>query len=122
MLWRMAADALVLVHLGFILFVLLGGLLALRWPRLIWLHLPAVAWGIVVECLHLGCPLTPWENQMRRMAGQAGYEGGFIEHYLIPLIYPAGLTPAIQLWLGAIVVLVNAAVYAWLIGRWRRKT
>lgn len=122
MAWRLAADALVVIHLGFILFVLLGGLLLLRWPRLIWLHLPAVAWGIVVECLHLGCPLTPWENQLRRMAGQAGYEGGFIEHYLIPLIYPAGLTPAIQLWLGAIVVLVNAAVYAWLIGRWRRKT
>lgn len=122
MLWRMAADALVLVHLSFILFVLLGGLLLLRWPSLIWLHVPAVAWGVIVECLHLGCPLTPWENQLRRMAGQAGYEGGFIEHYLIPLIYPAGLTPAIQLWLGAIVVLVNAAVYAWLIGRWRRKT
>ncbi|WP_296272421.1 DUF2784 domain-containing protein [Pseudomonas sp. UBA6323] len=119
MLWRIAADALVLVHLGFILFVLLGGLLLLRWPRLLWLHLPAVAWGIVVECLHLGCPLTPWENQLRRAAGQAGYEGGFIEHYLIPLIYPAGLTPQIQLWLGAIVVLVNLAVYAWLIWRWR---
>lgn len=119
MLWRMAADALVLVHLGFILFVLFGGLLLLRWPRLLWLHLPAVAWGIVVECLHLGCPLTPWENQLRRAAGQAGYEGGFIEHYLIPLIYPAGLTPQIQLWLGAIVVLVNLAVYAWLIWRWR---
>ncbi|TXR41469.1 DUF2784 domain-containing protein [Ectopseudomonas mendocina] len=122
MFWRMAADALVVIHLGFILFVMLGGLLLLRWPSLIWLHLPAVAWGVIVECLHLGCPLTPWENQLRRMAGQAGYEGGFIEHYLIPLIYPAGLTPAIQLWLGAIVVLVNAAVYAWLIGRWRRKT
>lgn len=122
MFWRMAADALVVIHLGFILFVMLGGLLLLRWPRLIWLHVPAVAWGVIVECLHLGCPLTPWENQLRRMAGQAGYEGGFIEHYLIPLIYPAELTPAIQLWLGAIVVLVNAAVYAWLIGRWRRKT
>lgn len=121
MLWRMAADALVLVHLGFILFVLLGGLLLLRWPRLIWLHIPAVAWGIVVECLHLGCPLTPWENQLRRAAGQAGYDGGFIEHYLIPLIYPAGLTPQIQLWLGAIVVLVNLSVYAWLIWRWRNK-
>lgn len=121
MLWRMAADALVLVHLGFILFVLLGGLLLLRWPRLIWLHMPAVAWGIVVECLHLGCPLTPWENQLRRAAGQAGYDGGFIEHYLIPLIYPAGLTPQIQLWLGAIVVLVNLTVYAWLIWRWRNK-
>ena len=122
MFWRMAADALVVIHLGFILFVMLGGLLLLRWPSLIWLHVPAVAWGVIVECLHLGCPLTPWETQLRRMAGQAGYEGGFIEHYLIPLIYPAGLTPAIQLWLGAIVVLVNAAVYAWLIGRWRRKT
>ena len=122
MFWRMAADALVVIHLGFILFVMLGGLLLLRWPSLIWLHVPAVAWGVIVECLHLGCPLTPWENQLRRMAGQAGYEGGFIEHYLIPLIYPAGLTPAIQLWLGAIVVLVNAAVYAWLIGRWHRKT
>nr|WP_288256160.1 DUF2784 domain-containing protein [uncultured Pseudomonas sp.] len=121
MLWRMAADALVLVHLSFILFVLLGGLLLLRWPRLIWLHLPAVAWGIVVECLHLGCPLTPWENQLRRMAGQAGYDGGFIEHYLIPLIYPAGLTPQIQIGLGAIVVLVNLAVYTWLIWRWRSK-
>ncbi|PKQ42418.1 DUF2784 domain-containing protein [Pseudomonas sp. YY-1] len=121
MLWRMAADALVLVHLGFILFVLLGGLLLLRWPRLIWLHIPAVAWGIVVECLHLGCPLTPWENQLRRAAGQAGYDGGFIEHYLIPLIYPAGLTPQIQLYLGAIVVLVNLTVYAWLIWRWRNK-
>lgn len=119
MFWRTAADALVLVHLGFILFVLLGGLLLLRWPRLIWLHLPAVAWGILVECLHLGCPLTPWENQLRRLAGQAGYDGGFIEHYLIPLIYPAGLTPQLQLWLGALVVLVNLAVYAWLVRRWR---
>ncbi len=121
MFWRMAADALVVIHLGFILFVMLGGLLLLRWPSLIWLHVPAVAWGVIVECLHLGCPLTPWENQMRRMAGQAGYEGGFIEHYLIPLIYPAGLTPQIQLWLGAIVVLVNLVVYAWLIWRWRNK-
>lgn len=118
MFWRIAADALVLLHLGFILFVLLGGLLLLRWPRLLCLHLPAVAWGIVVECLHLGCPLTPWENHLRRRAGQAGYEGGFIEHYLIPLIYPAGLTPQIQLWLGSIVLLVNLSVYACLI--WRR--
>lgn len=118
MFWRIAADALVLLHLVFILFVLLGGLLLLRWPRLLCLHLPAVAWGIVVECLHLGCPLTPWENNLRRMAGQAGYEDGFIEHYLIPLIYPAGLTPQIQLWLGSIVLLVNLSVYACLI--WRR--
>ena len=118
MLLRLAADALVLLHLVFILFVLGGGLLLLRWPRLAWLHLPAVAWGAVVELCHLLCPLTPWENQLRRAAGQAGYDGGFVEHYLIPLIYPAGLTSQIQLWLGALVLLVNGAVYGWLLWRW----
>lgn len=113
--WRLAADALVVIHLGFILFVLLGGLLLLRWPRLLWLHLPAVAWGVTVEFFHLLCPLTPWENQLRQAAGDAGYEGGFIEHYLIPLIYPAGLTPQVQLWLGGFVVLINVGVYAYLL-------
>jgi hypothetical protein len=121
MLLRLAADALVLLHLAFILFVLCGGLLLLRWPRLVWLHLPAVAWGAVVELFHLLCPLTPWENQLRRAAGQAGYDGGFVEHYLIPLIYPAGLTPQIQLWLGGVVLLVNGVVYGWLIWRWRKR-
>ncbi|MGE8501316.1 MAG: DUF2784 domain-containing protein [Pseudomonas sp.] len=120
--WRLAADALVVIHLGFILFVLFGGLLLLRWPRLLWLHLPAVAWGATVEFFHLLCPLTPWENQLRRAAGDAGYEGGFIEHYLIPLIYPAGLTPQIQLWLGGVVVLINVTVYACLLKRWLRRT
>lgn len=121
MLWRLAADALVLLHLAFIVFVLCGGLLLLRWPRLCYLHLPAVAWGASVELCHLYCPLTPWENQLRRAAGEAGYEGGFIEHYLIPLIYPAGLTPPIQLWLGGLVLLVNAGVYLHLLRRWRRR-
>ncbi|AVO54579.1 DUF2784 domain-containing protein [Ectopseudomonas mendocina] len=120
--WRLAADALVVIHLGFILFVLFGGLLLLRWPRLLWLHLPAVAWGATVEFFHLLCPLTPWENQLRRAAGDAGYEGGFIEHYLIPLIYPAGLTPQIQLWLGGVVVLINVTVYACLLKRWLQRT
>lgn len=120
--WRLAADALVVIHLGFILFVLLGGLLLLRWPRLLWLHLPAVAWGATVEFFHLLCPLTPWENQLRRAAGDAGYEGGFIEHYLIPLIYPAGLTPQIQLWLGGVVVLINVMVYACLLKRRLQRT
>jgi hypothetical protein len=120
MLWRLAADALVLVHLAFILFVMLGGLLVWRWPRLCWLHLPAVAWGIVVEALHLTCPLTPWENQLRRAAGDAGYTGSFVEHYLLPVIYPAGLTPQIQLVLATVVVLVNASVYGMLL--WRRCT
>lgn len=120
MLWRLAADALVLVHLAFILFVMLGGLLVWRWPRLCWLHLPAVAWGIVVEARHLTCPLTPWENQLRRAAGDAGYTGSFVEHYLLPVIYPAGLTPQIQLVLASLVVLVNASVYGVLL--WRRCT
>ncbi|WP_457980415.1 DUF2784 domain-containing protein [Ectopseudomonas composti] len=120
--WRLAADALVVLHLGFILFVLFGGLLLLRWPRLLWLHLPAVAWGATVEFFHLLCPLTPWENQLRQAAGDAGYEGGFIEHYLIPLIYPAGLTPQIQLWLGGIVLLINATVYAYLLIRRFKRT
>lgn len=120
--WRLAADALVVIHLGFILFVLLGGLLLLRWPRLLWLHLPAVAWGATVEFFHLLCPLTPWENQLRRAAGDAGYEGGFIEHYLVPLIYPAGLTPQIQLWLGGVVVLINVTVYACLLKRRLQRT
>ncbi|KTC21508.1 hypothetical protein AO391_08365 [Pseudomonas marginalis ICMP 9505] len=115
MLYRLAADSLVLFHLSFILFVLFGGLLALKWRPVLWLHLPAVAWGIAVEMLHLPCPLTRWENLFRHLAGQDGYGGGFIEHYLLALIYPAGLTPNIQLMLGTVVVVINIAVYARLI-------
>ena len=118
---RLAADALVLLHLLFILFVLAGGLLALRWPRLALLHLPAAAWGAAVELLHLYCPLTPLENRLRQAAGQAGYDGGFVEHYLIPLIYPAGLTPQLQIWLGGGVLLVNGIIYAWLLARLSRR-
>ncbi|MCP1622385.1 DUF2784 domain-containing protein [Pseudomonas nitroreducens] len=117
MLYRLAADAVVLLHLGFILFVLLGGLLVLRWPRLAWLHVPAAAWGMAVEFLHLYCPLTPLENHFRALAGDSGYSGGFIEHYLIPLIYPAGLTEAIQVVLGLVVVAVNLPPYLLLLRR-----
>ncbi|KTC31909.1 MAG: DUF2784 domain-containing protein [Pseudomonas sp.] len=120
MLYRIAADSLVLFHLSFIIFVLLGGLLVLRHPRMMLLHLPAAAWGVAVEVGHLECPLTRWENLLRHAAGQQGYEAGFIEHYLIPLIYPAGLTPGIQLWLGGLVLLINLSVYAWLTRRWLR--
>ncbi|RCM87102.1 hypothetical protein PA57_04539 [Pseudomonas aeruginosa] len=120
MSYRLAADALVWLHLGFILFVLCGGLLLLRWPRLAWLHLPAVVWGCAVEFLGLPCPLTPWENRLRHAAGDAGYDGGFVEHYLLPLIYPAGLTPATQWMLGSIVLLFNLVVYLYLLRRRRR--
>lgn len=121
MLVYSALFGVVLVHLLFIVFVLLGGLLVVRWHGLVWLHLPAVAWGVVVEVLHLQCPLTPLENSLRRAAGEAGYSGGFIEHYLLAIIYPVGLTPQIQLWLGAVVVLVNALVYGVVICRSLRR-
>ncbi|WP_122421057.1 DUF2784 domain-containing protein [Pseudomonas viridiflava] len=121
MIFRLAADAVVTFHLLFILFVLLGGLLVLRWPWAALLHLPAMIWGAAVEFLHLYCPLTPLENALRSRAGDQGYDGGFIEHYVIPLIYPAGLTPQIQLWLGGIVLLINASVYGALLVRGVRR-
>ncbi|MCJ8176739.1 DUF2784 domain-containing protein [Pseudomonas viridiflava] len=121
MIFRLAADAVVTFHLLFILFVLLGGLLVLRWPWAAVLHLPAMTWGAAAEFLHLYCPLTPLENALRSRAGDQGYDGGFIEHYLIPLIYPAGLTPQIQLWLGGIVLLINASVYGALLVRGVRR-
>ena len=116
MLYRLLADALLVTHLLFILFVLFGGLLL--WRRRAWVvvHLPAVLWGAATEFCSLPCPLTAWENALRRVAGESGYRGGFIEHYLLPLIYPAGLTPAIQFWLGALVLLVNMPIYLrWLV-------
>jgi len=122
MLFRLAADALVLLHLAFILWVLFGGLLVLKWRPALLVHLPALAWGLAVEGLHLECPLTDWENRMRFAAGDAGYHGGFVEHYIWPLIYPAGLTPQIQWLLGAIVLLVNLAIYGYVLGRRRRPT
>ena len=118
MIHRLAADAVLLLHLGFILFVLLGGLLALRWRWAPLLHLPAAAWGVYVELSGGLCPLTPLENRLRIAAGEAGYTGGFIEHYLLALIYPAGLTPQIQYVLAAVVVGVNGLAYAWV---WRRR-
>jgi hypothetical protein len=118
MLARLGADLVVAIHFAFILFVVGGGLLVLRYPRLAWVHVPAAAWGAGIELVGGICPLTPLENALRRAAGEAGYHGGFIEHYLLPLIYPAGLTPAVGLVLGLGVLLVNGALYALL---WRRR-
>ncbi|MGY4493936.1 DUF2784 domain-containing protein [Pseudomonas sp. TE3610] len=122
MIYRMAADGLVLFHGLFIIFVLLGGLLLLKWRGLVWLHLPAATWGVLVEVLHLTCPLTYWENLLRLKAGLQGYEGGYVEHYLLPVIYPAGLTAGIQLVLGSVVLLINGAVYWRLCRRWGKST
>ena len=118
MIARLSADLVVLVHLAFVLFVVLGGLLALRWRWMPWLHLPAAIWGAAVELFGWYCPLTPLENSLRRAGGAAGYEGGFVERYLLPLLYPGDLTREIQLVLGALVVLVNVAIYLVV---WRRR-
>jgi len=115
---RLAADAIVAVHLAFIVFVVAGGLLVLRRRGWAVLHLPAVAWGAWTEFTGTLCPLTPWEQSLRQQAGAAGYAGGFVDHYLVPLIYPAGLTPGLQVALGALVLLLNAAIY---LGVWRRR-
>ena len=118
MLARLGADLVVAIHFAFILFVVGGGLLVLRYPRLAWVHVPAAAWGAGIVLVGGICPLTPLENALRRAAGQAGYDSGFIEHYLLPVIYPAGLTSAVGLVLGLGVLLVNGALYALL---WRRR-
>jgi hypothetical protein len=115
---RILADAIVIAHLAFIAFVLVGGIWVLARPRLAWLHLPAVAWAAYAELSATICPLTPLENALRRRAGDAGYDGGFVEHYVIPVIYPAGLTPRVQWMLGALVIAINLAVYAI---AWRRR-
>jgi hypothetical protein len=116
----MLAEFVVGFHLGFVLFVVLGGLLVLRWPRLAWLHLPAAVWGALIEFAGWVCPLTPLENRLRRASGTAEYAGGFVEHYLLPVLYPVGLTRGVQYILGACVVVVNAAVYWWVFRRSRQ--
>jgi hypothetical protein len=116
-----AADAVLLLHLLFIVFALLGAALLWRWPRIIWLHLPAVLWGAYVEFSGSLCPLTPLENRLRRAAGEQGYSSGFVEHYLLPLIYPEGLSRDMQAWLGAVVVVVNLLLYGLWLARRRRQ-
>jgi len=118
---RLAADALVLLHLAFVAFVVAGGFLAIARPAVAWAHLPAALWGAWAELTNTLCPLTPLENLLRRRAGETGYEGGFVEHYLMPILYPAGLTPAHQRWIGAFVIAVNVLAYALVIRRARRR-
>jgi hypothetical protein len=111
MLYRVGADLIVILHFGFVLFVFVGGLLLLKWPRLAWLHLPAVAWGAFVEFSGWICPLTPLENWLRTQAGEAGYAGDFIAQYLSAILYPEALTREGQLVLGTLVLAVNLAIY-----------
>jgi len=111
MLKHYAADSVVLIHFSFILFVIFGGFLVIKWRKLIWLHLPAAFWGAMIEFFGWICPLTILENKLRQGSEQGAYSTGFIEHYIIPLIYPAGLTRDIQLLLGVVVVIINLFVY-----------
>ena len=114
MTYRLAADALVLFHLAFILFVVFGGLLVIKWPALKWLHLPAALWGALVELGGLECPLTRYENLLRGWAGGAGYGGGFVDHYIVRAMYPAGLTRGIEYALAAAVVIINVSIYVYI--------
>ncbi|HEU5049178.1 MAG TPA: DUF2784 domain-containing protein [Gemmatimonadales bacterium] len=113
------ADLVVVLHFCFVLFVLFGGVLALRWPRVVWVHLPAAVWGALIEFAGWICPLTPLENWLRRQGGIAGYEGGFVEHYVLPVLYPGALTRNIQLVLGVIVLLLNIVIYRHVLRRRR---
>jgi hypothetical protein len=119
--FRLAADGVLLLHLAFILFALVGAAAALRWRWIPLVHLPAAAWGFFVELTGRVCPLTYLENHLRIQAGQSGYTESFIEHYLLDVIYPSGLTRDIQLVLAGVVVVVNAALYGWLWTRRRRR-
>ncbi|WP_148252750.1 DUF2784 domain-containing protein [Aidingimonas lacisalsi] len=118
MLYRLAADLLLVIHLAFIVFVVLGGIAVSFRHKVAWAHLPAAIWGTVVELGGFYCPLTPWENRLRQLGGEAGYAGGFIEHYLLPILYPPGLTPTIQMWLGVAVVAINLPIYIWVMWRY----
>jgi hypothetical protein len=114
------ATLVVLFHFAFLLFVMFGGLLVLRWPRVVWLHIPCFFWGSWIEVSGGICPLTPLENRLRRAAGESEYVGSFIEHYILPVMYPAGLTRTVQLVLAVGLVALNVGIYAWVVRRWRR--
>lgn len=116
---RIAADFLVVLHLGFIVFVLIGGLFVLRWRWVLYLHVPAAVWGTLIELLGWRCPLTPLEQYYRQLNGLT-YQGEFVDHYILPLVYPAGLTRQMQIFFGISVVIVNGVIYGCLIARHMR--
>ncbi len=121
MIWRALADGLVVVHLAFVAFVIFGGFLAWRWPRAVFGHLPALIWGLWVEASGQICPLTFLENQLRHLAGDAGYRGGFLDHYVLSILYPPGLTRTDQWILGALLLALNGLAYGRLLARRRTR-
>jgi uncharacterized membrane protein YhhN len=119
---NLLADLVVILHFSFVLFVVLGGLLVLRWPRLAYVHVPVAIYGALIELVGWICPLTPLENSLRAQAGEAGYEGSFIEHYILPVLYPTALTRRVQLVLGLLVLALNLAIYCYFLRRKTRRT
>lgn len=115
MILKIVADAIVLVHLMFIIFVVTGGLFVLKWPKTAWLHIPAAIWGALIDCAGWVCPLTYVENSLRFAGGKTAYPSEFINHYVLPVIYPAGLTRNIQFVMGCIVIVLNVLIYGVLI-------
>jgi len=111
MSYRLMADIVVLLHFTFILFVLMGGILSIWWRKVVWIHIPAAGWGVLIEFAGWICPLTPLENRLRAKGGEAGYPGGFVEKYILPVIYPTELTREIQIILGILVITVNLVIY-----------
>jgi uncharacterized protein DUF2784 len=111
MSYRLMADIVVVIHFAFTIFVLLGGILTIWWRKVIWLHIPAAVWGALIEFAGWICPLTPLENRLRAKGGEAGYPGGFVEEYVLPVIYPAGLTRETQIILGIFVISINLVIY-----------
>jgi hypothetical protein len=120
--YRILADIIVLIHLLFIIFVVFGGFLAFYKKWFVWVHIPAAVWGALVELTGWFCPLTPLENRFRISGGAVGYEGSFVEQYIIPLIYPENLTRNTQIAMGISVIVINAVIYFFLIKRYRKNT
>mgnify|MGYP001206507422 CR=1 FL=1 len=118
-MYNLLADVIILLHFLFIVFVILGGLLVVRWPKTAFIHLPAAVWGALVELCGWICPLTPLENHFRRLAGNESYSGDFIERYLRPLIYPENLTASMQQFFGVMVIAVNIIFYSFAMRRYR---
>lgn len=117
-MYSVLADLVLVGHVTFVIFVVAGAVLVVRWNRLVWIHLPCAAWGAWIELTGGVCPLTPLEISLRRRAGEAGYSESFLEHYVVPLLYPGELTREIQITLGLCVIVLNAALYTW---AWRRR-
>jgi hypothetical protein len=117
MVYRVLADLVVMMHLAFVLFAVLGGFLVIKWKRYAWIHLPIVVWAALIEFAGWVCPLTPLENWLRERGGEIVYRSGFVEHYILPLLYPTVLTRRLQIALGLLVLIINVVIYGWV---WRR--